>query len=762
MAQQGKAGERVMDYDTFLKSKYVTDKSTGFCPGPLNPMLFDFQAAIVRWACKRGRAAIFADCGLGKTPIQLEWAKQAPCNVLILAPLAVTGQTLREAKKFGISDISHVRSGEEVKSRITITNYEALHKFDLTKFEAIVLDESSILKSYMGKTKMLLLDAFKDYPYRLCCTATPAPNDHMELGNHSAFLGVMPSNEMISRWFINDSMHAGNYRLKDHGRRDYWRWVSSWAVSLRKPSDMGNYPDDAFILPELKITTKTVDAVPPDGYLFNVGSTLSATEIHQVKRKSAKDRAQAAAAFASASDAQCLIWCDTNYEADEVMRCLPDAIDVRGDHPETQKERSLLGFASGEFKVLVTKPSIAGFGMNFQQCHRVVFIGLSYSFESLYQALRRVYRFGQSQAVEAVIIESDAETGIRAAISRKIEQHEEMQDEMCESMKEFQTIKRRELIPLPTPKKQDGSGWELWNGDCVDVARNYIKDESVDFSIFSPPFANLYIYSDNIADMGNCANSGEFFGQMDFLIKQLYRITVNGRLCAVHCKDLPAYMGRDGSAGLKDFPGELIRAFEKNGWQYHSRVTIWKDPVTEMQRTKNHGLLHKQLCKDSSASRMGMADYLIAFRKWDGIIFPKPVHGPSNIIRFTDYIGEEGPQDARSNRDYSIQVWQRYASPVWFDIRQQRVLQGSKHATCEEDEKHICPLQLDVIERAIHLWTNPADVVFSPFAGIGSEGYCAVKMQRRFIGIELKESYWRQAIKNMELLEAQEKQASLL
>jgi len=220
-------------------------------------------------------------------------------------------------------------------------------------------------------------------------------------------------------------------------------------------------------------------------------------------------------------------------------------------------------------------------------------------------------------------------------------------------------------------------------------------------------------------------------------------------------------MGRDGSAGLKDFPGEIIREFEAGGWQYHGRVTIWKDPVTEMQRTKNHGLLHKQLCKDSAASRMGMADYLIAFRKWDGKEFDKPVHGPNKEIRFTDYIGDEGPQNARNDRDFSIQVWQRYASPVWFDIKQQRVLQGSKNATCEEDEKHICPLQLDVIERSIHLWSNRGDVVFSPFAGIGSEGYCAVNMGRKFTGIELKESYWKQAASNLKQAENAKSQEML-
>lgn len=322
-------------------------------------------------------------------------------------------------------------------------------------------------------------------------------------------------------------------------------------------------------------------------------------------------------------------------------------------------------------------------------------------------------------------------------------------------------MKGRKLKAAPEIKSENSEAWTIYNGDCVQAC-NLLDDSSIDFCIHSPPFANLYIYSDSMADMGNCANYGEFFEQYKYLIKELRRITVNGRLCAVHCKDLPAYKGRDGAAGLVDFPGEIIRAFSECGWQYHSRVTIWKDPVTEMQRTKNHGLLHKQLCKDSSASRQGMADYLIVFRKWDGEEFPKPVHGPSKDVRFDNYIGEEGPEGVRSERDMSIQVWQRYASPVWFDIRQQRVLQGSKNATSEDDEKHICPLQLDVIERSIHLWTNKGDVVFSPFAGIGSEGYCAVAMNRRFVGVELKESYWKQAVANLQKAEVKSKESMLL
>jgi len=757
-----KMKERKMnkEYAKFLNDKAIVDQPTGINFEPeINPMLFDFQRDIVRWALKRGRAAIFADCGMGKTPMQLEWAKHVPGNVLILAPLAVAAQTVREAKKFGI-DAVHARTNEQAQGKIVVTNYEILHKFDISRYDGVVLDESSILKSYMGKTKMMLIDSFKGYKFKLCCTATPAPNDHMELGNHSAFLDVMQSNEMLARWFINNTMEAGNYRLKAHGESDFWRWVSSWAVSLRRPSDIGEFSDAGYVLPELSINTDTVDAAPPSGYLFHIGETLSATDIHDVKRKSAKSRAEKVAEFVNRSDDQCIVWCDTNYESEEVRKALPDAVEVKGGDSDKKKEDDLLGFVEGKFKVLITKPTVAGYGMNFQQCHRAAFVGLSYSFENLYQALRRIYRFGQSKSVDCLIVESEAESGIRGVVMSKVRKHEEMQDRMCMDMKEFQTMGKK-LNSMPARKAVSGSCWTMWNGDCVDVIGNELKDQSIDFSVFSPPFANLYIYSDNIADMGNCADYDEFFRQFDYLINELYRVTVNGRLCAVHCKDLPAYKGRDGSAGLIDFPGAIIRAFESRKWRYHSRVTIWKDPVTEMQRTKNHGLLHKQLCKDSSASRQGMADYLIVFRKWGGDEFNNPVHGPSKEVRFDSYVGDEPPQDVKSARDMSIQVWQRYASPVWFDVSQQRVLQGHKNARDENDEKHICPLQLDVIERAIHLWTNEGDVVLSPFAGIGSEVYTAVKMKRKAIGVELKDGYFNQAVENVKKAEVISREVSL-
>jgi DNA modification methylase len=350
---------------------------------------------------------------------------------------------------------------------------------------------------------------------------------------------------------------------------------------------------------------------------------------------------------------------------------------------------------------------------------------------------------------------ADSERAILKTISEKEKTHETMKQEMTAAIGEFHTVKRGTVKTLPYFEKQTGEGWELHHADCV-KASELIETGTMDFSIYSPPFSNLYIYSDSEYDMGNSTDDGEFFKHYSYLAGELYRITRPGRLTAIHCKDLPMYKGRDGAAGLRDFPGEIIKMYESKGWTYHSRVTIWKDPVIEMQRTKNHGLLYKQLCKDSAASRQGMADYMIMMRKWDNEDLWEPVTRGGE--RFFDYLGSTqcGPAktDTRARNEtererlYSINVWQRYASPVWFDIDQTDVL-NYKLAREKDEERHICPLQLGVIERAIELWSNPGDTVFSPFAGIGSEGYQALKAGRKFVGVELKKSYFDIACRNL-------------
>jgi DNA modification methylase len=737
-------------YHAFLRAKQVTARPTGIdIPSDALPaLLFPFQRDIVTWALHKGRVALFADCGMGKSFMQLAWAHaihQATGGyVLILAPLAVANQTIAEGQKLGIM-VRACRSQADVQPGIVITNYEMLHQFDANHFVGVVLDESSILKSYMGKTKRALVEAFACTPYRLCCTATPAPNDVMEIGNHSEFLGVMPSNEMLMRWFINDTMRNGHYRLKGHAPKAFWAWVASWAISLRKPSDLG-YADEGFVLPELRIqrhyvVTDTSKGVE-EGQLFRA-PTMSATNLHKEMRLTAPERAQAVADIVNGTQDTWVIWCNTNYEANELVARIPEAIEVRGSESLSDKERKLTAFTNGDVRVIITKPGIAGYGLNWQHCHHTAFVGLSYSFEDFYQAVRRLYRFGQPHPVEVVIVAAETEAPLVAALERKIQAHLQMSEAMNGSQSRLTLQDDLHLQHHTTFTQEEGAGWQLYHGDCVAVTRQ-LPDNSIDFTIFSPPFGGLYIYSDALEDMGNSATDEEFFRHFDFLIPELLRTTKPGRLCAVHCKDLVSYKSRDGAAGLRDFSGEIIRHFSQAGWQYHSKVTIWKDPVIEMQRTKANGLLYKTLRADASSSRQGMPEYLLIFRKWP--------HNDEEEAQLT-------PVTHRSE-DFPLEVWQRYASPVWFDIRQTRVL-NVEQARESQDEKHICPLQLDVIERAIQLWSNPGEVIFSPFAGIGSEGYESLRLGRLFLGIEIKRAYVLSARKNLERVLRERTQASL-
>ncbi len=745
-----------MQYQAFLASKLQNVALSGFevTPEKINPMLFKFQNACVRWALRLGKAALFEECGLGKTFQQIEWARlvseHTGGKVLILAPLAVAGQTVLEAAKLGVT-VKYVREQSEVEGAISITNYDRLHLFDTTQFVGVVLDESSILKSFMGKIKQALFVAFESTPYKLCCTATPAPNDHLELGNHAAFLDVMPANEMISRWFINDTMEAGNYRLKKHAAKDFWRWLTSWAVCLSEPKDLGaEYDEPDFMLPPLNVievrlaaAQASIDRAWSEGRLIPDDSP-SSTGMHKVKRESLVERVDEVKRIVdtiSASE-QILIWCDTDYEADALVEALPEAVEVRGGTKD--KEAKLLGFASNEYSILITKPKIAGFGLNYQNCANQILVGVSYSFEAFYQAVRRSWRFGQKKQVNVWAIYAETEGNIMTILKHKQGIFKEMQKAMSEAVKTHGLFRDTKKLALTVPdeKLAEGDNWQLYLGDCVEQIKK-IPDNSVHLGIHSPPFSNLYIYSDSEADMGNSANDEEFFKHYEFLIEELYRTTMPGRLCVVHCKDLPSYMNRDGAAGLVDFPGRVIKAFENKGWQYHSRVTIWKAPEIEMQRTKNHGLLHKNFTTMAEACRQGMPDYLVVFRKY-------PLEGGVNVEQHRlpgDYIGTEPPADhITAQRDYSIALWQKYASPVWMDIDQTDVL-NFKLGRHGEDERHICPLQLGVIERCIDLWSNKGEIVFSPFAGVGSEVVTAVKMGRQVLGIELKESYWKQAIK---------------
>lgn len=722
-----------MTYDDLIARKVRKPLAHGFAPGlPMHAALFDWQRHIVEWAVRQGRCALFEDCGLGKTLQQLEWARQVSFHtsgqVLILCPPAVAAQTVAEAAKFGFPPVRHVRQPEEVEGEgVFITNYERLDLFleVIPRLAGIVLDESSILKSFMGKTRIALTQAFAATPYRLCCTATPAPNDYTELCQTAEFLGVGTRDTILATYFVNDTANTGDWRLKKHSVQQFWQWVSSWAACVSKPSDLG-FADEGFDLPPLKIHTHvvSVDQVANRGEELFRNATLSATSIHREMRITCPARVAKVAELVNGSSESWVVWCNTNQEADELVSNIPDAIEVRGcDRPE-HKETKLNKFTNGEARVIITKPSIAGYGLNWQHCGNHAFVGLSYSFEDFYQAMRRGYRFGRAGDFNCHIVQADTETGVAAVVREKMKQHATMRGAMRASAGQILRTNPQQIMNDQITTEA-GNGWTMHHGDCVRVARQ-MADDSIDFSVFSPPFADLFVYSSDAQDMGNCSGMADFMEQFGFLTDELLRVTAPGRLCAVHCCDLLATKWKDGAIELKNFSGALCDAFRDRGWLYHCRVTIWKDPVVEMQRTKSLGLLHKQLLKDSAMSRVGSPEYVLIFRK-PGVNASAVTH---------------------SREDYPVDLWQRDASPVWMDIAQTRVLNGSV-ARDNADEKHICPLQLDVIERLLRLYTNPGDLVFSPFAGIGSEGYCAVKSDRRFLGAELKESYFKLACQHL-------------
>ncbi len=437
----------MMDYQDFLRSKAVSVQASGFDvpESEINPALFPWQRDIVRWALRLGKAALFEECGLGKTPQQLEWSRHVALHtgrrVLILAPLAVAHQTVAEGIKFGIP-CRYCRSQEQADAaaeQIIVANYDMLKAFDPDQFAGVVLDESSILKAFTGATKRALLAAFRLTPYKLACSATPAPNDHLELGNHSEFLSVMLSNEMISRWFINDSMTAGHYRLKGHAARDFWRWVASWAVCIGRPSDLGPYSDDGFVLPDLRLYSEVVaidhSRAQEQGRLF-VDTARSATGMWAEKRATAGDRCARAREIVGDSQESWIVWCDTNEEADILASLFPEAVEVRGSDSLADKEERLIAFAEGRVPKLITKADIAGFGLNLQNCCKQAFVGVTYSFEKTYQALRRSWRFGQQHPVDAYLIYAESEGNIMQAIRSKQAAHAEMQAAMTEAMHE--------------------------------------------------------------------------------------------------------------------------------------------------------------------------------------------------------------------------------------------------------------------------------------------------------------------------------------
>ena len=550
-------------------------------------------------------------------------------------------------------------------------------------------------------------------------------------------------------------------RLKGHAEDVFWQWVCSWGVMIRRPSDLG-YSDDGFTLPPMRVIDhEVVSGIKLDGQLFADAATDLESQ-RKARRQTLETRCAKVAELVNADDKPWLVWCELNDEGDELERLIPDAVQVSGNDDDETKSDRMMGFADGRYRVLITKPKIAGFGMNWQHCWQMAFVGLTHSYEQFYQATRRCWRFGQKVEVSAHIVVTDVESAVARNIRNKEREAQVMADSMLThtakiNESEIHTMQRERVTYAQGVEK--GQRFTAMLGDCVERIAE-VQSDSVGYSIFSPPFASLYTYSNSERDMGNCRTHSEFYEHFRFLVRELMRVTMPGRLLSFHCMNLPTSKERDGYIGISDFRGELIRIFQSEGWIYHSEVCIWKDPVTAMQRTKALGLLHKTIRKDSSMSRQGIADYLVTMRK----------------------PGDNTVPVSHTHEEFPVELWQRYASPVWATIEGTDPegfgicvgTDGGEHGTIhpsdtlqkesareDKDERHICPLQLDVIRRALKLWSAPNDLVLSPFMGIGSEGYVSLQEGRRFVGFELKGSYFKQAVANLRQAEKPKAQIAL-
>jgi len=749
-------------YQDFISTKRRTigDSGVSIDRDQVNHTLFPFQQDIVQWACRKGRCAVFANTGLGKTFIQLEWARLIGQNTLIVAPLSVARQTVREAHKIDL-EVRYVRNQEQVTGdhKLWITNYEMLGHFDASQFGAVVLDESSILKALDGTTRKQLTEMFADTPYKLACTATPAPNDRTEIGNHSEFLGITRMVDMLAMFFVHANKEMisefggvilrkklGNdngqeWRLKHHAEESFYRWMASWAMSVRAPSDLG-YNDNGFILPPLNVKPIWIDYdyVPDDQLIF---TTMGGLAGHRAVRKGTIEiRCQTAADLVNTTDGQWIVWTGLNSESALMAELIPDCVEVVGSDSPEEKASQIEAFQDGKYRVLVTKPSIAGFGMNFQNAHNQVFVGLSYSWEEWYQAIRRSYRFGQKREVNIYVVLTEVEQEVYDTIMMK----EAVATAMTEQL--IQHVRRYEMEELSggtfdggfeyDEVTVHGDGWTAMRGDsCQRLGE--LAEASIDLSVYSPPFADLYTYSDSELDLGNSRNYDEFFGHYAFIIRELLRVTKPGRMTCVHVADLPAMASRDGYIGIKDFPGDVVKAYEAEGWVFYGRAIVAKNPQAQAIRTKAKALLFVQLRKDSSDSRPAILDHILIFKKT----------GENQV-----------PITPVTNGDMNNETWIDWAGGIWTGIQESDTLQYQSGRDAD-DEKHICPLQLGTIERCIKLYSNPGETVLTPFMGIGSEAYEAIRWGRKAIGIELKDSYFAMAVRNLKTIEAEKKVPTL-
>ncbi len=816
------------NYKNFIESKIVDTPQSGFevSDEQLHQILLPHQRDIVKWAIKGGKRALFESFGLGKTIQQLELARlvlnhynQDDYKALIVCPLGVRQEFKKDAEKMRLV-IEYVRNDEEVQkaslwTNIFITNYERVRDggINVDQFVFVSLDEASVLRSYGSKTYQEFLPMFKNVPYRYVCTATPSPNRYKEIIHYAGFLGIMDTGQALTRWFKRDSTKANNLTLYEHKEREFWLWVSSWAVFVTKPSDLG-HDDTGYDLPDINVHWHIIDTLIEDIITDRDGQiqafkdvAVSLSEAAKEKRESLSDRVSKAMEIINYEDENrhWIIWHHLETERQELEKrysYYQSFRTVYGSQDECVKEDLLIKFANGEYKILATKPSIAGQGCNFQyHCADAVFLGINYEFNDFIQAIHRIHRFQQKKQVNIHIIYTDAEEHIKRELEAKWTRHKELVEKMTSIIKEYGLNNISAVGELKRTigierKEVKGERFIYVNNDCVLEYQN-IEDNRFGMILTSIPFSNHYEYTPSYNDFGHTNNDDHFFKQMDFLTPNLLRTLQPGRNCIVHVKDriLFGNVTGYGMPTVNPFHAKTIFHYLKHGFLFMGMVTIETDVVRENNQTYRLGWSEK--CKDGSKMGVGSPEYLLLFRKpqtdltrayadvpvkkskeeytrgnwqidarakWNSsgncLITPEQIrklgvdvlgdifstHFKDHIYNYDTHVNTANALDKEGKLPATFEMLKVPArsSYVWDDVVRMHTLNSRQ--TQSKEQNHICPFQLDIVKRAIELWSNPEDEIADPFGGIGSVGYEAVNMGRRAYLCELNAEYFHYGV----------------
>lgn len=822
-----------MQYIDFLKTKIEIARETGFVVSldEIHPVLKPHQRDGVAWALRGGRRALFEAFGLGKTVQELEFCrlvvKHRGGKALIVLPLGVKLEFENDALNLlGMVKPEYVRTMAEVEAAagsILLTNYERVRDGDIdpTYFTAAVLDEASVLRGYGTKTYQTFLDKFKGVPFKLVCTATPSPNKYKELIHYAGFLEVMDTGQALTRFFQRDSTKANNLTLYPHKETEFWLWVSTWALFITKPSDLG-YSDDGYDLPPLDIQYHELPVdhseagAERDGQLLLLrDAAMGLKDAAREKRESIGQRVARVVEIVKANlPEQVVVWCHLNDEQDAIERALAaegiSVASVYGSLPHDEKEQRILDWKARKYTVLLSKAEILGSGANLQQGHIEVFAGIDYSFNDTIQAVHRIYRFGQKHSCEVHFIHMESEVEIMKTLLEKWRQHDYLVGKMVEIIKKYGLSGTSVLDKLARTigverVKLQGERWTAVNNDCVLEAES-MPACSVDLIHTSIPFSNHYEYTPSYNDFGHNEDTERFFEQMDHLTPQLLRILKPGRVAAIHVKDRVLFGNAtgDGMPTMEDFHADCIKHYKKHGFRYFGMITVVTDVVRENNQTYRLGW--SEQCKDGSKMGVGCPEYILLFRRLPSdtsrAYADEPVtktkeeytraqwqidaHGywrssgdrlltkdelaalpmdklqdayrkysQGNVYSYEEHVAlaKNLDQDGKLPATFMVVAPGSWTNEVWDDINRMRTL-NSKQSQ-RRQQMHVCPLQLDIVERIINRYSNPGDLVFDPFGGLMTVPYMAVKMGRRGYGVELNTDYFRDGIGYLQAAEAE-------